>query len=412
MMNVSAGNHDLGSGKLMEKRCPSCGMVHSEDATVCPCGAALPAQESELRQFITAKVKALVLWLVIFFGIMASVFLLRHCAGVQNQADNGVWKIRNLKRARVSLKTPAPLEPVPIDDRSVPEAVRKATVAKDFYSLRSPGLDVGVARIVRKDSASDGSFIPALPASRGEEFDRKPKVNPCVAGNIHGVSARLHSEFKGRAYDSMRYVFYSGPEYWLVIVRWADGDGAARDAALRIADSIKIAGSPIQVLKSPEQSLTQSWRTYSLVPGRLSASSPNGWKPMDKDAVAMDSQLPCRPNDARYFYCQCGASSFVIGTGICSEDQSSSMKKAFDDAVHFPSTGSGPSKVARSIGILVGRRAVVRSRTYDAGSGKMVERRVLAADGVHAWLFEATYPAGDPDAAQLADRIQASIKGD
>jgi hypothetical protein len=387
-------------------------MVHSEDATVCPCGTPLPRQESELRQFITAKVKALVLWLVIFFGIMASIFLLRHWAGVQNQANNGVWKVRDLKGIRVSLKAPAPLEPVPIDDRNVPEAVRKATVAKDFYSMRTPGLDVGVARIVRKDSASDGPFIPSLPTSRGEEFDRKPQVNPCVAGNIHGVSARLHSEFKGHPYDSMRYVFYSGPEYWLVIVRWAAGDGVARDAALRIANSIKIAGSPIQVLKSPEQSFTQSWRTYILVPGRLSASSPNGWKPMDKDAVAMDSQLPCRPDDARYFYCQCGASSFVIGTGTCSEDQSSSMKEAFDDAVHFPSTGSGSSKVARSIGILVGRRAVVRSRTYDAGSGKMVERRVLAADGVHAWLFEATYPAGDPDAAQLADRVQASIKGD
>jgi hypothetical protein len=250
-----------------------------------------------------------------------------------------------------------------------------------------------------------------LPIDIGGQPGSRPDSRFCIAGAASGIVVELRFKNGGEDLEGKSFVLSSPPEMWIISIRHLANDKKAGESAERVADSIKINDQPIQLVESPVESLTGDWNSYTLVPGLLSASAPSPWREVDINSVALDSQIPCRPEDARYFYCQCASASLIIGTGSCYDDQQHPMH---DDLSRAQAGGSksedAMSSPSPQVDVLLGRQALVWSKEHDVQDQKWISRKVLAVDGHRVWLLVADYPANDHSCAELVKRVQGSME--
>jgi hypothetical protein len=385
----------------MEKRCPACGMVNPEDATVCPCGATLARQdETDLQGAVNKKLRNLLVWSGTFLFIVAAVSFLRHQNGPATQDNHSdEWKTRELKDARITLEAPGPFQAISMEDLHMPKELRDKLARSDFYALANPGFYVMAGRFQVKNLADFPPPSAFLPPEAEVKAGNKAQIALCMAGSTSGIMFEDRFTKSGQAIVGKNFVIASPPQMWLVNVMHVEADKGAEEEAQRIVDSIRIDGQPIVILESPAQGLAGGWQCRVLVPGVLTASSPSPWTEMEPAAVALDAQLPCRPPDGRYFMCQCGPVNFTVGTGACADDQSGFVNDELKRANASP-----------RVGILLGRRAVVWSKDSELGSQKWISRKVVAASRTRSWIFEAQYPSDDKASQELVDRVQASLE--
>jgi hypothetical protein len=399
----------------METRCPACGMSNPEGVTACPCGAILaPQDQSDLQSYISRKIRNVAIWFVIFFGILAVILVLRETHGPEGPTGPGAtagvgktgdWQTRELSDARISLMAPGPFASLPAEALGIPKEVRATLARADFYQYSGAGFDAVAGRMQTMNPYS----IPPAP-NMGPPSDN-PKSAPtlesrfCVAGKASGSFMKVRFKAEGQDIEGTSVVLAAPPEMWVISISHLESDKSAGESAQRVIDSIRIDGQPLVILQSTTQSLTGAWRRSVLVPGSLAASAPMAWTEMEKAAIALDSQLPCRPTDARYFLCQCASTNFVVAMGTCDEDQGDFVKNALQAPSSSVPTGAAPQS-----GILLGRRAVVWTTEATVGQQQRTKRRVITADGKRSWLFEAEFPSGDPAAGALVERVQRALE--